>query len=207
MNTMFMSDTSGHHEALLLPHGEMIIHAGNVTRNGTEAETKDFLQWFSHLNYKYRVFISGMNDSLFESDPGRIKRLLPANVIYLEESGVEIEGFRIWGSPFNTFNHGSAFSVGAEDIKKHWDRIPDNTDIIIGRTPAYGVQDGNFAGEHVGCQDLLRRLVRIEPRYFVCGNIHDTRRYEYLYDIHFINASLLNQEYKVAHKPVFLRNP
>jgi len=29
MNTMFISDTHGQHDALLLPRGDMIIHAGD----------------------------------------------------------------------------------------------------------------------------------------------------------------------------------
>ena len=208
MNTMFMSDTYGHHEAVLLPRGDMIIHAGDLTRNGTESEVRDFLQWFSHQNYKYRIFIAGMHDSLFEQEPGLARRLLPSNVIYLEESGVEVGGLKIWGSPFNTFNHGSAFSVSSsEEINGHWDKIPHDCDIVTSRTPAYGMLDEDESGEHIGSKDLLRRLVKVEPGYFVCGNVQGTHRHEYRYNINFINASLLNQEHKIVYKPVFLRNP
>ena len=208
MNTMFLSNTHGHHETLLLPRGDMIIHAGDFTKNGTESEAREFLHWFSHLNYKYRIFIAGMRDAFFEQEPGLVRKLLPSNVIYLEESGVEAGGFKIWGSPFNTFNHGSAFSVSAGDeIREHWNKIPDEVDIVIGRMPAYGVHDEEGSGDHIGCKDLLRKLVRVEPNYFVCGNLHGVHRYEYRHDINFINASLLNPEYKIAYKPVFQRNP
>jgi hypothetical protein len=205
MNKLFISDTYGHHEELLLPRGDMIIHAGNLTKDGTEPEVRDFLDWFSHLNYRYRIFISGTRDVLFEKEPELIRRLIPSNVIYLEESGVEINGFKLWGTPYNTANYGNPFSVGPDEIEDHWNKIPDDTDIVIGRTPAFGVQDEDVAGRHMGNKDLLRKLVKVCPRYFVSGNIHGAHRYEYRHHINFVNASLLNEEYEVQNKPVFLK--
>jgi Icc-related predicted phosphoesterase len=207
MNTLFISDTYGHHEALLLPRGDMIVHAGDLTKHGTEEEVKDFLQWFSHLNYKYRVFIAGRHDHFFEEHPGKVARILPANVIYLQETGVEVGGINLWGSPFSTNHDGSAFGITHEhEIRDHWNKIPDDSDMVICRTPAYGIHDEDENGEHTGCKELMRKLVRVEPGYFVCGNVNDTHRFEYRYNTNFINASLLNQEYKVTYKPVFLRN-
>jgi len=66
MNAMFISDTQVQHEDVLLPRGNMIIHAGNITKNGTFSEVEAFLQWFAHLNYKYKIFIAGTHDHFFE---------------------------------------------------------------------------------------------------------------------------------------------
>src|ERR1700712_5789836 len=107
MNTMFMSDTFGHHEAMLLPRGDIIIHAGNITKNGTEAEVKDFLGWFSNLNFKYRIFIAGPHDKFLQQEPAKLKRMLPAGVSYLQDSGIEIAGFKLWGTPCQTNGHKS----------------------------------------------------------------------------------------------------
>ncbi len=203
MNAMFISDTCGQHNDVLLPRGDMIIHAGDLTKNGTVAEVRDFLQWFAHLNYKYKIFIAGTHDHLFEQEPGLSKRMVPANVTYLEESGVEIGGLKIWGSPYNRYRSGNAFSRTADEIAKHWDKIPEDSNMVINNTPAYGVLDENANGEHEGCKELLRKLVRIEPTYFVCGHRHSDHSYEYHYGIHFINASLTNDEFKIMHKPVF----
>jgi Icc-related predicted phosphoesterase len=206
MNTMFISDTYGQHDSIILPRGEMIIHAGDVTKNGTEAEVRDFLQWFSHLDYKYKIFIAGTHDHFFEQEPERVKEMIPSGVIYLEESGVEIEGLNIWGSPMNAFNHGSAFSKSKDEIAEHWEKIPDNSDLVIIRTPAYGVLDENPQGEHLGCKDLLRRLVKVEPLYFVCGYPEGLHGSEYNHGIHFINASLMNEKFEIIYKPVFQMN-
>jgi Icc-related predicted phosphoesterase len=207
MNTMFISDTHGQHDAMLLPRGNMIIHAGNVTRNGTELEVRDFLQWFSHLNYNHKIFIAGSSDLFFEEEPERARDLIPSGVTYLEESGIEIEGFKIWGSPYNSYNHGGAFSRNKDEICVHWDKIPGNTDMVVIHTPAYGVLDENARGEHEGCKDLMRRLVRVEPKYFICGHQHGARGCEYHYGIHFINASITNDEFEIMHKPVFMWSP
>jgi len=203
MNVMFISDSCGQHDALMLPWGNMIIHAGNITRNGTRSEVVDFLQWFAHLNYQHKIFIAGTDDHFFEKEPKAVRRLIPAGVIYLEESGVEIGGLKIWGSPYNSYNHGSAFGKTEEKIVGHWEKIPDDSNMLVIHSPAYGVLDKNAKGEHEGSKDLLRKLVKVEPRYFICGHRQSTHGYEYRYGIHFINASVTNDEFKITHKPVF----
>src|SRR5258708_37364693 len=110
MNAMFISDTHGQHENVLLARGNMIVHAGNITKNGTPAEAVDFLQWFARLNYDYKIFIAGTHDHFFEDEPELARRLIPPGVIYIEESGVEIGGLNIWRSHHNSFNHGSSLS-------------------------------------------------------------------------------------------------
>ncbi len=203
MNAMFIGDTYGQHDAILLPRGNMIVHAGNITKNGTRAEVEDFLQWFSSLPYKHKIFIAGAHDRFLETDPAAVRAMIPEGVVYLEESGVEIEGLKIWGSPYNCYNHGSAFSCDATEIVAHWEKIPAETDMVIIHTPAYGVLDENFKGEHEGSKELLRRLVKVEPKYFIYGHRQSTHGYEYRHGIHFINASVSNEEFKITHKPVF----
>ncbi len=180
----------------------MIVHAGDFTKSGTLSEALDFLQWFSHLNFKYKIFIAGPHDLLFDRDPGLVKQIIPSNVIYLEESGIEVGGLKIWGSPYN-LHHGGAFSKTSSEIQHHWDKIPEGTNLVIVHNPPYGVLDKNAIGEHEGCKKLLRRLIRIEPTYFVCGHQRGDSTYEYHYGIHFINASLTNADFKITNKPVF----
>jgi len=145
----------------------------------------------------------GKHDHLFEQEPGVARRLIPSNVNYLEESGIEIGSLKIWGSPFNPYNHGSAFGRTEKEISDHWDRIPEDSNIVVVHTPAYGVLDQNASGEHEGSKELLRKLVKVEPNYFVCGHAHRSHGHQYHEGIHFINAALSNDEFKIIHKPVF----
>jgi hypothetical protein len=48
--------------------------------------------------------------------------------IYLQDSGVTLEGLKFWGSPVNSVGGDWAFSRDRMvKIRKHWDLVPDNT--------------------------------------------------------------------------------
>ena len=90
----------------------MVIHAGDVSKTGRDHEVEDFMRWFSALDYKYKVFIAGNHDFFFENETTKsIARFLNGNTFYLFNSTIEIEGLKIWGSPFTptffnwAFNH------------------------------------------------------------------------------------------------------
>ncbi|HEX5152556.1 MAG TPA: metallophosphoesterase [Parafilimonas sp.] len=96
-----LSDTHMKHRKIALPKGDMIIHAGDVTANGREGEVISFLRWFAQLDYTYKIFIAGNHDFFFEEEAEKdLKKIIPGNIIYLNDSGVTIEGLHIWGSRY-----------------------------------------------------------------------------------------------------------
>ncbi|MEA3295811.1 MAG: metallophosphoesterase [Patescibacteria group bacterium] len=103
---VIISDTHGMHKGLDnkfdLPPADFVIHCGDITGSGKEHVVKEFLDWYSKLDqYKYKIFIAGNHDRLFEDDRMIAKELLSKypNVIYLEDSGVELKGIKFWGIP------------------------------------------------------------------------------------------------------------
>lgn len=63
MKIVFISDTHGQHRKLKnLPEADMIIHGGDLSKMGRDHEVQDFINWFSKLNYTYRIFIAGNHD-------------------------------------------------------------------------------------------------------------------------------------------------
>jgi len=96
-----LSDTHGKHRLLKnLPEADAIIHAGDISKNGSEHSVVDFMSWFSELDYEYKIFIAGNHDFYFERETDSyLKKMIPANLIYLNDSGVTINGINIWGSP------------------------------------------------------------------------------------------------------------
>jgi len=84
---------------------------------------------------------------------------------YLQDSGVKIEGLNFWGSLVNSVDEGWVFSrERLVKIRKHWDCIPDDTDVLITHEPPYGTLDKNdLFGKHHGCQYLTGALLRIKP--------------------------------------------
>jgi Icc-related predicted phosphoesterase len=204
MKFVAISDTHGQHQNLILPKGEVIIHAGDVSSMGRENEIAEFLKWFSNLDFEYKIFIAGNHDFYFEREKDtKIAQLIPQNVIYLNDSGIEIQGIRIWGSPISPWFYNWAFNrYRGEDIKKHWDKIPQNTDILITHGPVFGILDKTSRNEHVGCQDLLNKVEEIKLKFHICGHIHEAYGQVKQHDTAFINASVLDENYNLRNKPV-----
>jgi Icc-related predicted phosphoesterase len=206
MKIICISDTHGQHKSIKLPEGDMIIHAGDVSGRGKPDEIRDFLKWYASLNYQYKVFIAGNHDFFFEKASNQeIENQIPDNLIYLNDSGVTIEGLNIWGSPVQPWFYDWAFNRqrGAE-INKHWDLILDNTDILITHGPVYGYLDRTVRGEPVGCEDLLRKVKEVEPKLFVCGHIHEAYGVHQLENTQLVNASVLDFHYRLTNPPIVI---
>lgn len=204
MKFVAISDTHGQHQKLSLPQGDVLIHAGDVSPKGTFRQVKDFLSWFSTLDFEYKIFIAGNHDFYFEkADPSEIKHHIPNNIIYLNDSAVEIAGIKIWGSPIQPWFHDWAFNrQRGTEIKKHWDLIPNDVDILVTHGPVYGILDTTIRGEKVGCQELLSKTQEIQPKVHICGHIHEHYGTYQSAETLFINASILNLRYQIAHQPI-----
>ncbi len=204
MKYVAISDTHGKHHQLVLPEGEVILHAGDVSSRGYKNEIEDFLVWFAGLNFRYKVFIAGNHDFYFEqAAPQELLALIPEGVIYLNDSGVEIEGTKLWGSPVSPWFFDWAFNrKRGSDITKHWNRIPSDTDILITHGPPFGIGDKTVRGEKVGCADLLEKVEQINPKVHLFGHIHEAYGSVTQNNTHFINASCLNVNYAIRNTPI-----
>jgi Icc-related predicted phosphoesterase len=198
-----IADTHHQHHQLKLPAGDMILHAGDVSKRGEEGEIMDFLDWFKGLDYRYKIFIAGNHDFFFErASPEKIKEMIPPNVIYLCDSGVTIEGINIWGSPVTPFFFDWAFNrERGEAISKHWDLIPNGTDILMTHGPVAGILDATVHGEHVGCSDLLKKVKELKPGYYIGGHIHEAYGMVESNGTTFLNASVLDVRYRLMNEP------
>jgi len=199
-----ISDTHGLHNQLNLPKGDMLLHSGDVSKRGSEQEIIAFLNWFSQQDFAYKIFIAGNHDFYFEETPAAgIAALIPENVIYLNDSGVTVEGIYIWGSPVQPRFFDWAFNRDrGADIDRHWQLIPENTDILLTHGPPKGILDKTFQGLDVGCEMLLQRINQIQPKYSIFGHIHEAHGQVTKNNIHFINASVVNLRYMVVNPPV-----
>lgn len=205
MKIVCISDTHGKHKEIELPDGDLLIHAGDISGRGEIWQVESFLQWYSAQPHTHKVLIAGNHDFLAERNAVLFQELVPENVIYLNDSGIEIEGIKIWGSPVSPWFYDWAFNrQRGEEIKKHWDLIPENTDILITHGPAYGIRDLTFDGQKVGCEELNKRIFDIRPKLHLCGHIHEAYGVEEIDGITFINASILNLAYQVAHPPAIV---
>ena len=204
MKIVFISDTHGIHKKLGELSGDMIIHAGDISNRGTYKEIKTFLNWFEALNFEHKIFIAGNHDFYLEHlNTSELEELIPKNVIYLNDSGIKIDNLNIWGSPIQPWFHDWAFNRNrGTEIKKHWDLIPDETDLLITHGPPFNILDKTISGERVGCLDLLKRVMIVKPSIHVFGHIHENYGTKKRNGIQFINAAVLNQKYKMSNPPI-----
>ena len=205
MKILLISDTHGLHEQLELPDADMIIHAGDISGRGMLHEVQIFLDWFSNLPYRHKIFIGGNHDFLLEREPALFQSMLNDHLIYLEDSGIEIEGIKIWGSPITPFFFNWAFNRNrGADIRRYWDKIPDGLDFLITHGPPLGYGDQTVRGEQVGCEDLLVAIEQTKPRYHVFGHIHEAYGIFESKHTTFVNASMLDVKYRVKNRPVVI---
>ena len=70
-----------------LPGGDLLIHAGDVCKRGSQEEAANFIDWFEKQPYTYKIFIGGNHDFFFENfTQQEIQDILPKNIYYLNDT-------------------------------------------------------------------------------------------------------------------------
>lgn len=204
MTLVTISDTHGQHNKVILPKGDLLIHAGDVTRRGIEAEVVDFISWFAQQPFEHKIFIAGNHDFYFERTSERdIEAIIPKEIIYLKDSGITINGLKIWGSPITPWFFDWAFNRHrGPEIQRHWDLIDMDTDILVTHGPVHNILDKTVTGEHAGCVDLLHTIKQIKPKVHIGGHIHEAYGIAHVDGTTFINASVLNERYEMVNEAV-----
>lgn len=204
MKFVAIADTHGKHWSLILPPGDTLIHAGDFSMKGDKDEVVDFLTWFKKQDFEHKVLIAGNHDFFFEKESEEnIQQVLPKNVIYLKDNTAQIKGINIWGSPVTPWFFNWAFNrYRGDPIKRYWDLIPLDTDILITHGPIFRILDTNLEGQHVGCKDLFNKVQEIKPKVHICGHIHEAYGTVDKFGIKFINASVVNEKYELINAPI-----
>lgn len=205
-----LSDTHNRHDNVECEGGDILIHAGDSTGGGRLYEITDFLDWYAEQDYSHLIIIAGNHDWGFERTPDLIaKECKKRNIILLNDSGVTVEGIKIWGSPVQPWFHDWAFNrQRGPEIQKHWDLIPKDTEILITHGPPHGILDvttyaNGTPKERVGCYELADTLAKTEVRLHVFGHIHEARGVQYSGPRTYVNASFLDRMYyPQAKRPI-----
>lgn len=187
MKIVCISDTHNlhNHQSIVIPDGDVLIHAGDFTRIGTPKEVQSFLLWFSSLPHKHKLVICGNHDATYSlpwdgpkkwhNDPGpwKAKLEIDPTIRYIHQEVIEIDGTRIYGD-----NHsrecGWGWGVSYDEAPALWKKIPKDIDILVTHGPPHGILDRHpdyrkmsKIGHHPeeptpmmrsGCYGLRRRL-------------------------------------------------
>ena len=197
-----ISDTHGLHEALEVPPGDILVHAGDMTNMGEIEGVGAFNDWLGSLPHAHKIVIAGNHDFCFERDREASEPLL-TNCTYLHDSAVTALGIRFWGSPWQPWFFNWAFNLQrGEEIRQKWDLIPADTDVLITHGPPRGHGDRTQGGELVGCRDLLDAIERIRPQLHVFGHIHEGYGVSSNGHTTMVNASNCDFAYEPVNPPV-----
>ena len=213
MRIVCISDTHNCNEQVSVPEGDIIIHSGDATINGTEQEVAAFLNWFSRLPHRNKIFIAGNHDWLFQTD-ARFARTLVADskVIYLQDSSTTIGGLAIYGSPWQPRFYDWAFNLnrGAEMAEK-WAMIPADIDILVTHGPPQGILDEvetQHGGSHEGCEELRKKVKQLAGsgrlKLHCFGHIHSGYGVHGEFGVKFVNASICDEEYQPTQPPIVI---
>lgn len=210
MKLVLISDTHGLHDKVKLPDGDVLVHSGDCMSSGTKSkELISFASWFKAQPHEYKILVAGNHDFFFEQQRRLCEDALGPKVTYLEDSGTVIgfgdNALRFWGSPVQprfcdwAFNRDRGFA-----IDQHWRMIPEDTDVLITHGPPDGILDEveGWGGGHVGCADLMSRVLKVKPKLHVFGHIHHSYGEKYFNGTRFVNASQCNEQYRIVHEPI-----
>ena len=159
------SDTHGAHRDLRVPEeADIIICAGDVVEDNLKGgEYYDFIEWFSSLPAKWKIFVPGNHELSFElGQAAAIEQAMAARGITVLQDAVEDCDGVIIGSI-----SGNSVIADAD--------IPHDLDILVTHMPPYGILD-----QDMGSLEILNFVLKSQPKYHLFGHIHATSGQEFL---------------------------
>ncbi|CAF1668658.1 unnamed protein product [Adineta ricciae] len=205
----------------VLPPGDILLHSGDFTHNGTEKEVLTFLNWLKTLTqYRLKIVIVGNHEWKRFYTKKRYKKLPPAieqlktdkslisdfGIVYLQESSFQdpITGWKFYGSGWL-----SEHCKDSKEIHQHWFSIPTDTDILLTHGPPNGILDKSMRGTSIGCKELFQSVTTsVKPKLHVFGHVHASygqmeNEDEFGRTV-FINASICDSYFRTAHSPIVI---
>ncbi|CAI7583136.1 unnamed protein product [Penicillium glandicola] len=159
-----------------IPPGDILIHAGDLTSDGSLAELQITLNWLQAQPHHIKIVVAGRSDRYLDTMKRGSRRwgiedhekAHWGDIIYLEHQYVIVTCWNgrqlgIYGSPYSPMTiPSSAFQYPYHD--NIWDRIPDHMDILITHSPPFTHRDSLE-----GCPHLLDQIWRDHPLLHVFG--------------------------------------
>lgn len=221
------SDTHGMHDKIPqrhCPEGDILLHAGDFSNTGEVEQIQSLSAWLGAYPAQHKVVIAGNHDITFHEEyyqargakrfhsqtpyDCKVARASLSNCTYLEDSAVEVCGYRIYGSPWQPEFCDWAFNLkpGPESRKK-WEPIPESVDILMTHGPAKGFLDNTSTGVRVGCGNLLEAIQKRAVSVSVVGHIHEGYGCATDGATLYVNASTCTHDYRPTNRPIVFDLP
>lgn len=202
MRIVCLSDTHDAFRGLPVPDGDLLLHGGDLSRRGVVEEVLASAEWLRSLPHRHKLVIAGNHDFCLEQqDP----RSLLQGLRYLQDESCEIEGLRVYGSPWSPAHGLWSFQAErGEPLRKIWQQIPDNTQILITHGPPRGILDRHVSGRPLGCEQLRERVLQVKPLLHLFGHVHESHGSHRQDGTLFVNACNCSFGYKKQQPPIVI---
>lgn len=184
--------------------GDCLIHAGDMTNRGTEKELTAAAEELASYPCRRIIVVPGNHDLLFEQDEAKARQIFESRGIQvLIDQGTEVGGVKVYGTPWVKKCWGAfmydGFKVHSEPI---WDKIPDDTQILVSHSPPSYILDRGPDGQHLGSPTLNQRIQVIRPTFHIFGHIHCSYgRYQNDHTT-FMNVAMMSESHQPLNPPV-----
>lgn len=176
---------------------------------------RTFIPWCMSLPCHKVVFVGGNHDWALYRHETRIKNMVGnlEKITYVANECCIYNDVSIYGTPLCHKFGDWAFMVDDEKIKRVYEnsiKTDERIDIIISHDAPYGVsdvllQEGFHDGVHIGCEPLLDLMEKTSPKLLLHGHLHSTNHEEEKHGgTSVYNVSLLDENYNMAYRPLYL---
>ncbi|RHZ49107.1 metallophosphatase domain-containing protein [Aspergillus thermomutatus] len=197
-----VSDTHGYtpsEAGFKLPAGDILIHAGDLTNQGSLSELRKTIEWISEADYEVKIvvcdtsFYAKYGSTFHNQHPESSEQCIEVvragspSILFLQHQSALVRltradgpktTFKVFGSPYSQFIGNWAFGYESADAAALWGQIPLDADIVVTHSPPHSHCDSLSTGELVGCKALRQALSKVRPLLAVCGHVHHARGYE-----------------------------
>lgn len=142
-----------HGEVKALPAGDVLIHSGDFNQYAASCcarslHYEDMLHevdnFFAPFPHKQKIFVAGNHDSCLEGATVQDIQSRLSSCTYLCDSSTTYAGIKFYGSPFTAsrlLTWARGFAESPRALRRRWDLIPDDTDVLITHMPPRGILD------------------------------------------------------------------
>lgn len=179
---------------------------------------ENFLSWAEDQPVKEIYLIGGNHDFFIANHSDELREILKGtNVHYLEDESIKYKDdngneYLIYGTPWcHQFGHWAFMDYTDDELANIFFKMPNDVDILLTHDAPYGVSDicqqDIFWNEHmhIGNHALTYVVGKTKPKLLLHGHLHTSNHSkEMLDDTPVYNVSLLDENYDMVFKPLYL---
>jgi Icc-related predicted phosphoesterase len=205
-----ISDVHERWHNLVIPECDVLLSCGDYSYRGSPQVVREFHKWLDKQNARYIVSVQGNHELWVESNFNLAKQIAMdecPEIIFIDEGAFEIDGVKFYGSAIQPWFHSWAWNRHPGEIKKHWDAIPDDTQVLLTHSPPYGIldrtcyADGTVKEIPLGCPQLLTRINQLKDlKLHFFGHIHfEGGQQKEVNGVKYFNAAICDEAYSPSN--------